>query len=49
MLHQLNASMKIINLLSILTLIFNALILIGAGHGFGPIILFEYIVFFQNS
>jgi len=37
--------MKIINLLSILTLIFNALILIGAGHGFGPIILFEFLVF----
>lgn len=45
MLHQLYVSMKIIKFLSILTLIFNALILIGAGHGFGPIILFEFLLF----
>ena len=45
MLHQLFASMKIIKILSILTLLFNALILIGAGHGFGPIILFEFLIF----
>ena len=40
--------MKTIKILTILTLIFNALILIGAGHGFGPIILIEALLFSPN-
>ena len=37
--------MRTIKILSILTLIFNTLILIGAGHGFGPLILIEILLF----
>lgn len=37
--------MKTIKILTVLSLLFNALILIGAGHGFGPTILFEALIF----
>ena len=40
--------MRTIKILSILTLIFNALILISAGHGFGPLILIEILLFFPD-
>ena len=40
--------MKYIKILTILTLIFNSLILIGAGHGFGPLFLFEALIFTPN-
>lgn len=40
--------MKTIKTLTILSLTFNALILIGAGHGFGPVIMVEVLSFSQN-
>ncbi len=39
---------KTIKIQVIITLIFNSLILIGAGHGFGPVILFEILMFSKD-
>lgn len=37
--------MKTVKILTILTLIFNTLILVGQGHGIGPLILIEVLLF----